>query len=91
MPDRSIGPTANPVRSVRRALALRWFDSLGARHAVWPSRLHDLRHVAVTMAFTAARDQGGVEQRGQSTTPITRDISIRVGEQPGGVSKDGTG
>ena len=44
-----------------------------------PLRLHDLRHVAATLALTAGVDIKVVsEQLGQTTTQITRDIYLSV-------------
>jgi hypothetical protein len=55
------------------------FDRLVARHEIPPIRLHDLRHVAATLALTAGVDIKVVsEQLGHSTTQITRDIYLSV-------------
>ncbi|MBA2769507.1 MAG: site-specific integrase [Sporichthyaceae bacterium] len=55
------------------------FDRLVTRHGVPPIRLHDLRHVAATLALTAGADIKVVsEQLGHSTTQITRDIYLSV-------------
>ena len=44
-----------------------------------PIRLHDLRHVAATLALTAGVDIKVVsEQLGHTTTQITRDIYLSV-------------
>jgi hypothetical protein len=55
------------------------FDRLVTRHAMPPLRLHDLRHVAATLALTAGVDIKVVsEQLGHTTTQITRDIYLSV-------------
>jgi len=55
------------------------FDRLIARHDAPPIRLHDLRHVAATLALTAGADIKVVsEQLGHATTQITRDIYLSV-------------
>jgi len=55
------------------------FDRLVARHDMPPLRLHDLRHVAATLALTAGVDIKVVsEQLGHTTTQITRDIYLSV-------------
>jgi hypothetical protein len=55
------------------------FDRLVARHDMPPHRLHDLRHVAATVALTAGVDIKVVsEQLGHTTTQITRDIYLSV-------------
>ena len=55
------------------------FERLAARHDMPPIRLHDLRHVAATLALTAGVDIKVVsEQLGHSTTQITRDIYLSV-------------
>ena len=55
------------------------FDRLVARHEIPPIRLHDLRHVAATLALTAGVDIKVVsEQLGHSTTQITRDVYLSV-------------
>ena len=55
------------------------FDRLVTRHDMPPLRLHDLRHVAATLALTAGVDIKVVsEQLGHTTTQITRDIYLSV-------------
>ena len=55
------------------------FERLVARHDLPPIRLHDLRHVAATLALTAGVDIKVVsEQLGHTTTQITRDIYLSV-------------
>ncbi len=55
------------------------FDRLVARTGMPPIRLHDLRHVAATLALTAGADIKVVsEQLGHSNTQITRDIYLSV-------------
>ena len=55
------------------------FDRLVTRPGVPPIRLHDLRHVAATLALTAGVDIKVVSgQLGHSTTQITRDIYLSV-------------
>jgi hypothetical protein len=55
------------------------FDRLLLRHELPPIRLHDLRHVAATLALTAGVDIKVVsEQLGHTTTQITGDIYMSV-------------
>jgi len=55
------------------------FDRLVTRHDMPAIRLHDLRHVAATLALTAGVDVKVVsEQLGHTTTQITRDIYLSV-------------
>ncbi len=55
------------------------FDRLVARHDLPAIRLHDLRHVAATLALIAGVDIKVVsEQLGHSTTQITRDVYLSV-------------
>jgi integrase len=55
------------------------FDRLVTRHHMPPLRLHDLRHVAATLALTAGVDVKVVsEQLGHTTTQVTRDIYLSV-------------
>ena len=67
------------------------FDRLVARHDVPPIRLHDLRHVAATLALTAGVDIKVVsEQLGHTTTQITRDIYLSVMPQVGQAAAEAT-
>jgi integrase len=60
------------------------FDRLVTRYDMPPLRLHDLRHVAATLALTAGVDIKVVsEQLGHTTTQITRDIYLSVMPQVG--------
>ena len=67
------------------------FDRLLLRHELPPIRLHDLRHVAATLALTAGVDIKVVsEQLGHSTTQITRDIYMSVMPQVAQAAADAT-
>ncbi len=71
------GGPADAYGNDRGALCRRLTE--GARHDLPPIRLHDLRHVAATLALTAGVDIKVVsEQLGHTTTQITRDIYLSV-------------
>jgi integrase len=67
------------------------FDRLLLRQELPPIRLHDLRHVAATLALTAGVDIKVVsEQLGHTTTQITRDIYMSVMPQVAQAAADAT-